>query len=57
MKRITAITFSVLAVLTTVRGAMAQAGVVRATIPFDFTVVNRSFAGWDLRDHAVTATA
>jgi hypothetical protein len=42
MKRITAITFSVLVVLTAVSGAMAQAGVVRATIPFDFTVENRS---------------
>lgn len=42
MKRITAFVFSVLAVLTTVNGAMAQEGVVRATIPFDFTVKNRS---------------
>ena len=42
MKTITAITFTVLAVLTTVSGAVAHAGVVRATIPFDFTVENRS---------------
>jgi len=42
MKRITAVTCSVIAMLTTVSGAMAQAGVVRATIPFDFTVENRS---------------
>jgi hypothetical protein len=42
MKRIKAITFFVLAVLTTVSGATAQVGVVRAIIPFDFTVENRS---------------
>jgi hypothetical protein len=42
MKRITAIVFSVLAILTTASGAMAQGTVVRATIPFPFTVETRS---------------
>ena len=42
MKRITAVIFFILAMLTTVSGAVAQAGVIRATIPFNFTVENRS---------------
>ena len=41
MKRITAIAFSILAVLTTASGAMAQVGLVRATVPFDFSVGNK----------------
>jgi hypothetical protein len=41
VKKVTAIAFSVLAVLTTAGSAMAQ-GAVRATIPFDFTVDNKT---------------
>jgi hypothetical protein len=42
MKRHWAIRFAVLAVLTTASGVMARADVVRANIPFGFTVENKS---------------
>jgi hypothetical protein len=42
MKRIRAIALFAVAALTTVSGAMAQWRTVRATIPFDFTVENKS---------------